>query len=293
MNFDPIYFSSRSFNQVKNPFEENENGFDIYWTLNTFANNRRVKENLTHINVVCVDIDDLDEDEFEERIAKCPLPSLVVRTARGFHCYWYLSEPIEVKDKPLKWAEKYRQFIETSIEPILGSDPRAKDVCRLLRPPMYKYWKQTNGDFIVYPYFESDHCYYWEALQKLFRKKSKNKFHEPQQIISTPSPTKAFNQDNKKDFWVKANSIPVEEGLKRLSNHPVVNFERFSTKPITRNEKRILINGKEHHMWIDRDGKIGSNDRGGPSIPNWIYYYQQSWASVATILKEVFPDYVN
>lgn len=262
----------------------NERQADIYWTPNNFSGfGKRTKESLTEITSFFCEIDEGEKTEQVNRIVNNPQPSLVIETKRGFHIYWHLKEPLDCKDDPVNKADWYRDFVVNRIVPALGADPQAADACRLMRLPFYKYWKDGLGKFMIRIAYESHATYSVKELEKLFPKfKSPSESTLPT-FVYKPSQIKFGDED----FWTKANRLDPVAALTRLSGTPFVNGEHFKFI-IKNNQTRLLVNGKPANVWIDNENKIGSTDRGGPAIPNWLYWYHQDWRKVAEILREVF-----
>ena len=259
----------------------NEEKADIYWTPNNFEGHTRLKSTLTEITSFYTELDGGDKKKQLEKLEKGPPASSIIETKNGYHCYWYLKSPIQVL--PEEREEKSQWFLNLNrrIAQRMGGDPQASDVCRLLRMPMYRYWKDGRGTFYIDIALESDRKYEVEEIEASFPETTA----EPQR--TTHSPNVKYESGN--SFWAKASSLPCLESLKVLSGTEAVNFEVFSFKPQGK-LTRIVVNGKPSNAWIDEHGKIGSTDRGGPSVPNWLFWYHKDWAHVAKILKTYFPN---
>lgn len=262
----------------------NENRHDVYWTPQEFkAFGARKKEDLVSIRFVCADFDNITKKDFLYKIKFLPKPSFIISTRSGFHIYWHLKKELEPTPKNM---ERYSDLIRNYLVPI-GADPQAVDVCRILRVPFRRYWRDSKGtvydaeeiycDIIS----ESDTRFSFEDLERLLpRKKSVT--------VKTLTPVPKVNNAPPGDFWTKANQLPCRESLERLSGTPHVSMETYTFKAKSDGTTRIIIDGKPRNVWLDKDGKIGSVADGGPSIPNWLNYYHKDWARVAKILKEVF-----
>jgi hypothetical protein len=266
-------------------WEKNQHGAELYFTVNEFQGNRRVKEELKAILHVAADFDGITESELLSRLKRFPNPTMIVRTGNGFHVWWWLKTPVVVDD-PLKWSERYREFVESTLVPI-GADPNAKDVCRVLRYPASKYWKgkEQTCDLIL----DTETGYTWEQLQKLFPRPAKA---PPLQNYSSGvprvrPPLKNDSEPFKDAFWEKANSIPQIDGLRHLSGSAHVGGEVYTFKK-QGDVVRILVNGKPSNAWLDKDGRIGSTQNAGPFITNWLRYFGHDWKTVADIMKKEF-----
>jgi len=263
--------------------ELNESGHDIYWTPQEFTGERRVKEELKNLRFVFADFDDLTKEQFMAKMKTLTIPTMVVRTRGGFHAYWMLEEYIPYSPT---LSDYYKDFIGETLVP-LGADPNAKDVCRMSRAPMMRYWRDSKGnnyrDFEIYIQieYESQRRYDFDKLQKTFRRVVKE---EEFFIKSTKN-----SFDKAAPFWRKANSLDPQEALQKLSGSSYVKGERFSFKKAGK-LIRIHVNGEPTNAWIDEKNTIGSMKDAGPSIVNWLGFYGHSMGRVAEILKENFKE---
>lgn len=282
-------------NQVK---KYNDEGWDIFWTPQEFPKGKRKKEDLISVRYICGDFDNISDDQLRDCIRFTLLPTMIVRTRSGFHVYWQLSDPLV--NRP-GLDEEFRNFVMDRLVNTIGADARAADVARLLRVPNTRYWSDSKGnvynDQVIMNelIYNSGRQYTWKQLEKFLP--TKRITHKP-----TTLPIQTYNAAPKQlpistktkgNFWEVANAIPPKQALQRLSGSYHIQGEHITFKPIGAGKERILINGKPHHMWIAPDGSIGSSDGGGPSIVNWLNWYHQDMAKVASIIKEVFPDYVQ
>lgn len=261
----------------------NEAGADIYWTPNNFSEwGARKKENLTEITCFFCEIDSEDKQAQIKSLQRCGLiPSCVIETKRGFHIYWYLKEPIDCRADPIAKADWFRGILKNRICPALGADTNAADASRILRAAFFKYWKDGKGTFVSDIVFESNKRYMVEDILRAFpEEKKKSVYEKPRTPFQVPQ--------GDETFWVKANQIPARQGLEMLSGRSEVNGESYSFVQESPKRTRILVAGNKINAWIDESGKIGSTDRGGPAIPNWLLYYQHDWKAVAQTLKDVF-----
>lgn len=265
----------------------NEEGWDIFWVPQEFPHGVRTKENLISLRYVCADFDKISLGEFEEKFLWYPKPSMLVQTRSGFHAYWKLAEPIAVFEG---LSDVYREFVEQRLVP-LGADGNAKDVSRLLRPPMFRYWRDSKGnqynDVFVQIVKESSAVYDWDQLCRFFPKI--HTFQDQQEKRMPPRRTtfNAVESKSSKRFWVAANDLNAKEAILELSGSSHVLGEAYTFRKDSAGE-RIYVNGKATNAWIDKQGKIGSTENAGPTIVNWLKYYGHDDAKIANILKEVF-----
>lgn len=267
----------------------NEKQHDIFWTPQIFKSyGKRKKEDLEALRYVCGDFDKITLDELEQRLINIPMPSMIIGTRSGFHVYWELKNPIIANETT---ADMYRDFVQRTLVECLGADEQAKDVSRILRVPMTRYWRDSKNNIYLDPaiycqiVFESEKKYDLETLIKYMPLKIKP--IEPLPMMGKKMlPQKKLGQGN---FWEKANQLDAKSALMKLSGTSWVAGERFEFKK-QKNMTRIIINGKARNVWLDADGAIGSISGGGPTIVNWLAYYGHDMKKIAEILKQEFPE---
>lgn len=254
----------------------NESGHDIYWTFNEFSDaGKRKKEDLRKIYAFAIDIDSMKEKDFDKIASKHLPPTLVIKTKRGFHVYWYLRDHIDCSHDPVSMADFYREFVKKRIVPVFKADLNACDACRLLRAPFFMYQKD-GSKAEVFIYFDQEHVRYsLEELEAAFPEVWQEPTKHPKPIQDTDA------------FWSKANALPCRESILKLSGTEHVNHEVFAFKQ-TSGLDRLMVNGKPSNCWIDKSGMIGSTVEAGPAIPNFLRFYGHDWPKVASIIQAVF-----
>jgi hypothetical protein len=112
-----------------------DRGAGVYFTVNRTDGAERKGRNITNIRAVWQEDDDGVAVDFPIE------PSLVVESSPGrFHRYWLLAEPWPADERGrADHAEVMERMIET-----YGSDPNAKDLCRVLRVP--GFLNRKHGD---------------------------------------------------------------------------------------------------------------------------------------------------
>jgi hypothetical protein len=275
----------------------NNKKWDVYWTPNQFPFGKRKISDLISIRYLYGDFDSIDFETLTKNMRYFYDPSFVIKTKNGFHVYWEIEPLVVGKDGDHEsLSARFRNVMEQVIIP-LGADPNAKDVARLLRPPMFRYWKKGNVDeFWIELVYESKKKYQFKDFEKRVKKQPvKHSAYvqddfKKQEFKPRPMPQGGADRfQPSENFWAEANNFDVMEGLRRLSGTSWVGGEVFTFKKQS-DVIRIYVNGKPSNAWIDRGGKIGSTCGAGPSIPNWLTYYGHDWKSVAKIVKEVFYE---
>ncbi len=247
----------------------------IFWTVNRFEG-PRIKENCKEVLAWAIDIDSGSKEEQQARIRAVPLvPSMVYETARGFHLYF------EAEDAD---PENYRPIVERMVE-AYGGDKNAKDLCRILRVPIYRHWKGENP-FYIKTVFHSDSVYSEKEMRTAFP------MPEPEEKIFEQKTElrQAVRFHGGKDLWERIWNMDCESALRTLSGTGAVNNEMFSFKRNANGNLNILVNGKGTSCWIDSSKRIGSSDKGGPSIYQWINWYQRDPKRTVEIIKQFFPE---
>lgn len=258
----------------------NERGFGIFHTVNEFQGSRK-KENLCRIFAWAVDMDAGTKDEQLRRIAAGLVPSRIIETKRGFQPYF------NAKDASV---ERHPILMQRLVA-FYGADPRAKDLSRLLRTPGYFHMKEPTDPFLIRQIWEWT-VSYTEAQMLLFyppspaelaeQEKDHNRERRILHKIGGLPKSQASIQ-----FWGDLWNMNQEYALARLSGHPAVNGEVYTFKRNASGTKNIFVNGQSTSTWIDTAGRIGSFDKGGPTVFQWLKWFGHSSKTTISILKEV------
>lgn len=248
----------------------------IFWTVNKFSGARK-KENCVGVISWVVDLDDGTKAEQAERIRGMRItPSAVVETKRGHHVYF---------DSLDGDIENYREIVERMVE-AYGGDKNAKDLCRILRVPAYCHWKDPKDPFAVKLVHSSEASYSEKEITKIFPalKPQEEVFEQKTQLRRELK----FQPDH--GLWERIWSLDCEAALSRLSGSAAVSSDLFSFKRMSNGNLNILSNGKGTSCWIDKNKRIGSLDKGGPSIFQWLNWYHRDNRKVLAIIKQYFPE---
>ena len=246
----------------------------IFWTVNRFDGPRR-KENCKEVLAWAVDLDTGTKAEQLATIrANLIEPSVVYETARGHHVYF------DAKDGD---PESYRDIVERLVDAYRG-DKNAKDVCRILRVPGYMHWKGEKP-FAVKCVYESAKTYTEVEMRKAFPVEDvrETTFEQKQSLRRD---LKVAGSDN---LWERVWSLDCKAALERVSGSAAVGGEMYSFKR-TQSGWNILVNGKDTSCWVDAQGRIGSADKGGPTIFQWINWYHRSPKRSVEYMREHFPE---
>jgi hypothetical protein len=118
-----------------------------FFCINTLQprQSRRSKETVYEIVCLHADLDlekiDATPDEVLARLGQLPcLPSKVIHSGHGYHCYWILREPEQATPETIARAEGLLR----ALAGVLGGDPAVCEVARLMRLP--GSFNTKNGD---------------------------------------------------------------------------------------------------------------------------------------------------
>ena len=250
----------------------------IFWTVNQFDGPRK-KENLKKILAWTVDIDLGSKNEQRELIKRYVTPSAIIETKRGYQLYF---------DAIDGTAENYDD-IQSRLVLAYNGDAKARDICRILRVPTYLHWKDPNDPFAI-KLVHSTSKQFTEAKMKHFFPSF------VPEVVSDKIKTQMREEmkfTNDQGLFDRIYAMDCEYALIKLSGTPAVAFETYAFRPASRGHKNIIVNGKGTSCFIDGAKRIGSMDKGGPTIWQWLYWYQKDHSAVYRTIKEVFPEVAN
>lgn len=275
--FDPPCEFNPGCHLVENWAQADEwckNKWGIFWTVNSFDGPRK-KENLKKILAWAADIDEGTKDQQRELIKKYPTPSCVVETKRGYQLYF---------DALDATVENHKEIQERLVF-VYGADANAKDLSRILRVPAYLHWKDPENPFAIKLVSWSDKKYTEKTMLKFFiQPKEEIKFEQKNQVRKELS---FLKNDNVFD---RIYSMDCEQALMRLSGSGYVGGEIYSFKNTSSGNLNLLVNGKSTSCFLDRNKRIGSSDKGGPTCAQWLKWYSGSYKEAMRVMREVFPE---
>lgn len=258
-----------------------EKGLGIFWTVQEF-NGPRKKENITQINGFAVDIDGGDKPAMNKKIKNGLRPSMLIETKSGYHAYWLFTEPMAVNYSEDLEA-RYLATMEKRLLPFYGADKNAKDLCRILRAPYFLHQKDPVNPFRVLLVDETPVRYTWEQLERFYPDVEAEAFFDS----NTAQAKRELNLPKGGDLFDRVYRLDCMAALERLSGHASVDGEVFTFKKTTGGNFNILVNGKGTSCWVDKNKRIGSTDKGGPTIWQWLYWYSRDHKKVYQTVKEV------
>ena len=246
----------------------NEKKWGIFKSVNTFKGSMKVSH-LKSIEYFYIDVD--HKENLTETLNNSPLePSLVIETARGYHAYWRVCNAK---------LDNY-QAVQTVLYTYYGAD-NLKNVNRVLRVPGFYHWKDVNNPYLIKVIAYNKNIYTEELILNTYPEVD---------IIPSKTELKMGNIWNN-PILNEVSNIPIEKSLMILSGTRGVNGEVFSFRDNFNGTKQILVNNKITGAWIDEQGFIGSYSGGGPTIVQWVKWYQKDWYLVVNICKFILEVY--
>lgn len=140
--------------------EYNHRGCGIFVAVNETDMHGRRRENITRIRACWTDLDHCSVVPVFPAV-----PTMVVRTAKGFHCYWVLSS----LELPEGWPGTELDLCEAINRVIakdFNGDSAACDAARVLRVPGFKHMKREPVDVTLLP--ETGPHYSFAALANIW-----------------------------------------------------------------------------------------------------------------------------
>ncbi len=256
----------------------NAKGFGIFWTVNWFKTPERRIENLERIAAWAVDMDSGSKTEQEKRLMDGPLvPTYVVETKRGYQAYW------GAKDGE---ASNWNALVLERLVPYFGADANARDLARILRVPGFNHCKDPADPFPVREVWRQSVGYTEQQLFEAFPATPARTAHEATACAVRRQVATGAT------FWDRLWALDCREALARISGHSAVSGETFTFRRTSKGAHNVYVNGKGTSCWVDQNGRIGSLDRGGPTMYQWIAWYRNLShpRDIVAVLKQVFPE---
>lgn len=244
--------------------------YGVFRAVNEFFGRRR-KDHLKRIKAWHVDIDDGSKEEQIIKINSSPIwPSRVVESKNGFHVYF------NAVDAQLCFHHR----IVEGLNRFFGGDPKAKMVTVLLREPGFWHKKDPSNPFKVVERM---------SLQTRYSDDDMMYFFPVEETVKPPMSVKEAEKIGVKldDLTAFLDSLDHEWALSKLSGSPFVGGETYTFRPVGNGHKNIYVNGKSTSCFIDKDGRIGATP-GGPTLFQWLRYFNYDNRQVYRILKETF-----
>lgn len=263
-----------------------ERGFGVFRTVNSFDGPRR-KEHLIRIKAWAIDMDDGTKAEMRAKLLASPLvPTAIVETKRGYQAYWNARRDCAPK------AEHWNAIVLERLVPHYGADKNARDLARILRQPGFLHLKDPADPFLVRTVHEWFVEYTERQMAEAFRwAPNIAAIVSEQRAESHRSmrPTSTYVPGDNTPYWDAIAALDCRDALERLSGSGIVGGEQFTFRMVSNGNANIFCDGKGTSCWIDKSGKIGSLDKGGPLITNWLRWYRADWKEIHVELQRAYP----
>lgn len=259
-----------------------EAGWGIFWSVNDFGGGPRRLDSLVQVLSWAIDVDGGDKDAQRRKFLGGPLvPSMLIETRSGHHAYW---------DAIDGTAANWNEVVLGRLVPYYGADRNARDIARILRAPGYRHLKDPANPFPIRIVHQTP-ARYTEA-QMLAAYPDAGRVERDQIERERAERAAARPEFRGGDgFWDRVHDLDCRLALERLSGHPLVAGEHFTFRHAgSAGNLNIYVDGRGTSCWIDQNGRIGSRDKGGPGIYQWLRWYGASPREIATVLKQVIPE---
>lgn len=265
----------------------NNQGYGIFWCRNMNTDQEhpgkreKIKVKDTDITCYFIDMDDGTKNEMWKRIIESPIiPSMVIETFRGFHVYWYTDQVT---------LETFEDIQKRLID-YYGSDPKCKDVVRVLRVPGFKQWKHQEP-FVVELIWDDERLVYTDKQMQEAYPMSK----QVARTIRDPKRTfidYARNTEEGVLNWDRLCSMDQGELLLRLSGTDAVGGERYELKDNSNGTKQIIVDGKSTGCFINVAGDIIADFGFSNNVFNWLRWdsYGNQDKDIYQILRMYVPE---
>ncbi len=256
----------------------------IFFTPNGFPKFPKGEklELCSRINAWYVESDKGSINEQYERLCNSPLePSIMIKTKSSIHAYWL------VKGEASR--ESFKN-IALGLCDVFQGDTACAHRSRVLRVPGFYHQKKGEKTKVELLKKTYDMRYTEEEMIKAFPHKEEVK-------------TEYIKSSNGDMFWDWIGDLNCKSALINLSGSSMVQGETYSFRHRQGNSEYIDINGKVSGCWLDESGLIGSDKPGatgkggGPTIIQWLEWYGNTKAEIATWAKDTYgammPDHVK
>ena len=283
----------------------NPQGWGIFRSINAFEGPRRI-ENLAKVCGWAVDIDDGLKAEQAELIRRAPLrPSTVVESFRGYQPYYRAKDGTQ---------GNWERIMRDRLIPYFQGDANAKDLARVLREPGFFHMKDPRVPFLVRTVLDTGAMYsedqmlrsfleqpdYYEELRQT-RKPDRSRARKPGFREGAGSPSRPYGKEKRppirlvsrrdgENRWDKVYAMDQRELLAALSGRREIGGDQIAFRRNRKGDHQIFVNGKSTACWVDSKGRIGSHDKGGPSVIEWGHWHGYSKGEVMAAVEHEFPE---
>ena len=238
----------------------NKAGAWIFFSVNGMEG-RRWKDSVTCINAWICEIDDMDKEFQKQLIEFCPLkPSLVVESKNWFHLYRFAKE----------WTKENRVKICNWLRNFFDWDSKAITIERVLRLPWYYHMKDESQPFEVLMRWW-DWTYHTEETMLFHYSNTESVADKKERKANLKYEISQYKDDD--NFWDRAWKLDTKKMLEAISWTSYVSWETITFKRNGNWCEQIFVNWKSTSSRIDKQGLIGSHDKGWPTWLQWVSRY--------------------
>lgn len=242
----------------------NEQGYGIFFSVNSFSKGQRIKENLIKLNAIYGDLDvaknkDGQLDKVIEQkkdilrdalLSYCP-PSSIISTRNGLQPIWLINEKSVMVETQNKYSQVISGLISWSKQHGALGDP-VKDVTRVLRIPTYYHHKQ--GPYLITEVAGNNKIYTLDELKEYF-------WEEPKKLIDYQPPASSA------DF--KPVLDDLEQAVADLDVRSVVlaAWKYKGMKAEFNRNNQLIVDGELCATFVNRDGGNFISNGGSTNYP--------------------------
>ena len=166
------FFGSES-EAAEQAYQLCQQGVDVYFGVNPRIGNGGKKENIHYVSAFHAEIDygflghkkPPVHESYEAALNAIQTfhlePTIITHSGGGFHCYWVLSNPINVSDTGISAIEGINKSLSIS----LGGDTGTQDISRVLRVPGTFNFKVQDNPRPVTLISNTHHKYVYEDFK--------------------------------------------------------------------------------------------------------------------------------
>lgn len=196
-------------------------GLDVYFGVNLRKGGGGKKDNVHYVNAFHAEVDygsdghkkECQHKTIEEALNAIedfsPAPSIIIHSGGGFHCYWLLRNPIDVKEIGVSNIENINRNLSLK----LGGDSGTHNIDRILRVPGTFNFKLSDNPRPVRSISNTRKTYSYEDYQEFVAAEGtsiKNDEDKCPKVIIDNQPAIAL------DTLVDIDSLPISDRIKSL-----------------------------------------------------------------------------
>ena len=214
------YFYSSTDGAAQKAFALCDQGKEVYFGVNPRMNQGGAKKNVEWVSALHAEVDygkdghnktssHATYDEALEAINGFEYePTLIIHSGGGFHCYWVLSNPVNVKETGVTKIES----INIKLSALVGGDKGTQDISRVLRIPGTYNFKLSGNPRTVTIVVNSGKTYDLDNFKDLVAPDVKS-IDLPQERKLTRA---EMADENETSIPAEIDRLPVSERIRNL-----------------------------------------------------------------------------